>query len=196
MVSFRSLNTTVTRKPPGEKLQNAFFGKMLGGQWVLTDRSLGLIKYTNSIAITRIGKFYYLLAHWHTAWYYFYPIDPKARAKLAGIVNKVYWIIERSHVHVHVSYLVMRLSYSECSDSRFLLTNYVLGIAFGKVLFLAFRITIEITEGSKEFNAFIELFASWILIQLPFSQCSRTQYIHTLGQQPIANFLNGMLKPE
>ena len=79
---------------------------------------------------------------------------------MAGIVNKVYWIIERSHVHVHFSYLVMRLSYSECSDSRFLLTNYVLGIAFGKVLFLAVRITIEITKGSKEFNAFIELFAS------------------------------------
>ena len=56
--------------------------------------------------------------------------------------------------------LVMRLSYSECSDSRFLLTNYLLGIAFGKVLFLAVRITIEITKGSKEFNAFIELFAS------------------------------------
>ena len=58
------------------------------------------------------------------------------------------------------SYLVMRLSYSECSDSRFLLTNYVLGIAFGKVLFLAVCITIEITKGSKEFHAFIELFAS------------------------------------
>ena len=54
----------------------------------------------------------------------------------------------------------MRLSYSECSDSRFLLTNYVLGIAFGKVLFLAVRITIEITKGLKEFHAFIELFAS------------------------------------
>ena len=54
--------------------------------------------------------------------------------------------------------LVMRLSYSECSDSRFLLANYVLGIAFR--LFLAVRITIEITKGSKEFNAFIELFAS------------------------------------
>ena len=63
MVSFRSLNTTVTRKPPGEKLQNALFGKMSRGQWVLTDRSLGLTKYTNSIAITRIGKFYYLPAH-------------------------------------------------------------------------------------------------------------------------------------
>ena len=92
--------------------------------------------------------------------------------------------------------LVMRLSYSECSDSRFLITNYVLGIAFGTVLFLAARITIEITKGSKEFNTVIELFASWILIQLPFSQCSRTQYLHTLGQQPIVNFLNGILKPE
>ena len=50
--------------------------------------------------------------------------------------------------------LVMRLSYSECSDNRFLLTNY----AFGKVLFLVVRITIEITKGSKGFNAFIELF--------------------------------------
>lgn len=56
--------------------------------------------------------------------------------------------------------LVMRLSYSDCSDSRFLFANYVLGIAFGKVLFLEVRITIEITKGSKEFNAFIELFAS------------------------------------
>ena len=54
----------------------------------------------------------------------------------------------------------MRLSYSECSDSRFLLTNYVLGIAFGKVPFLAVRITIQITKGSEEYNAFSELFAS------------------------------------
>ena len=54
----------------------------------------------------------------------------------------------------------MRLSYSECSDSRFLLANYVLGIAFEKVVFLAVRITIEITKGLKEFTAFNELFAS------------------------------------
>lgn len=56
--------------------------------------------------------------------------------------------------------LVMRLTYSDCSDSRFLFANYVLWIAFGKVLFLEVRITIEITKGSKEFNAFIELFES------------------------------------
>ena len=30
------------------------------------------------------------LHHWNTMWHCFYPINAKARAKMAGIVNKVY----------------------------------------------------------------------------------------------------------
>ena len=46
---------------------------------------------TISTATTRIGKFYHLFAPWNTTWHYFYyPIDPERRAKMAGIVNKVY----------------------------------------------------------------------------------------------------------
>ena len=30
---------------------------------------------------------------WNTTWHCFYPMDPNARAKIAGIVNKVYWCI-------------------------------------------------------------------------------------------------------
>ena len=44
----------------------------------------------NSTAITRISKFYHLFAPWDTTWHCFYPSNPKARAKMAGIVNKVY----------------------------------------------------------------------------------------------------------
>ena len=41
-------------------------------------------------SITCIGKFYHLFAPWNTTWHSFYPIDPRARAKMADIVNKVY----------------------------------------------------------------------------------------------------------
>ena len=46
---------------------------------------------TISTAITRTGKFYHLFAPWNTKWHYFYDlIDPERRAKMVGIVNKVY----------------------------------------------------------------------------------------------------------
>ena len=44
----------------------------------------------NSTAISYIGKFYLLFASWETTWHCPYPISPKARAKMAGTVNKVY----------------------------------------------------------------------------------------------------------
>ena len=37
------------------------------------------------------GQFYHLIATWETTWQPFHPISPQARAKMAGIVNKVYW---------------------------------------------------------------------------------------------------------
>ena len=37
-----------------------------------------------------MNKFYLLLARWNTTWHCFYPINPKARAKMAGILNKFY----------------------------------------------------------------------------------------------------------
>ena len=40
-------------------------------------------------AITRIGKFYQLSAPLNTS-HSFYPIEPRARAKMVGIVDKVY----------------------------------------------------------------------------------------------------------
>ena len=55
----------------------------------LWDRCLILIELTNSTAITGIAKFYFLFAPWNTTWHSFYPIDPRARAKLVGIENKV-----------------------------------------------------------------------------------------------------------
>ena len=50
---------------------------------------------TNSTAITRIGRVYHLFSSWHTSWHRFYPIDPRARAKMAGIVNNVYCFWDR-----------------------------------------------------------------------------------------------------
>ena len=37
-------------------------------------------------------EWYYLFALWSTTWHFFHPIDPKVRAKMAVIVNKVYCI--------------------------------------------------------------------------------------------------------
>ena len=52
----------------------------------LFKRRLVLIEWSNSTTITRIGQCY----PWNTTWHCFYSIDPKASAKMAGIVNKVY----------------------------------------------------------------------------------------------------------
>ena len=52
--------------------------------------------FTNTAAITRIGNcIIYSFAHWNTTWHCFYPINPKVRAKKAGIVNKVYCAIKK-----------------------------------------------------------------------------------------------------
>ena len=47
--------------------------------------------------ITRIGKFYRLFAPWNTT-QWFYPNNPKASAKTAGIVDKVYLLLVLSLV--------------------------------------------------------------------------------------------------
>ena len=39
-----------------------------------------------------IGNVGHLFAPWNTTWHCFYPINPKGRAQIAGIVNKVYSI--------------------------------------------------------------------------------------------------------
>ena len=52
--------------------------------------------FTNSAAITRIGNcIIYSFAPWNTTWHCFYPINPKVRAKMADIVNKVYCAIKK-----------------------------------------------------------------------------------------------------
>ena len=56
---------------------------------LLLNRRLVFKEWTNSTAITCIGKFYHWFAPWNTTWHSFYPIDPRARAKLTGIVIKV-----------------------------------------------------------------------------------------------------------
>ena len=56
-------------------------------------------EWTNSTAIARSGKFCHLFAHWNTTWYCFYPISPKARVKMAGTVNRVYWDRENDCTH-------------------------------------------------------------------------------------------------
>ena len=43
--------------------------------------------YTFSTAISRIGQFYLLLVPWNTTWHNVYPINPKAPAEMANIVN-------------------------------------------------------------------------------------------------------------
>ena len=76
--------------------------------------------------ITRIGKFYHLFASWNTTWHSFYPIDPKAFAKvwvswIGSILRKTksvnvagkwasvpatpFWIfLIRPCVHYHMSF--------------------------------------------------------------------------------------------
>ena len=56
-------------------------------------------EWTNSTAIARSGKFCHLFAHWNTTWYCFYPISPKARVKMEGTVNRVYWDRENDCTH-------------------------------------------------------------------------------------------------
>ena len=41
--------------------------------------------------MTRIGKFYHFFTPWNTTWHCLYPINPKARAMTADIMNKVYY---------------------------------------------------------------------------------------------------------
>ena len=50
-----------------------------------------LWEWTRSTTTSCIGQFYLLFAPWNTTWHYFYPVNPKARAKMVGIVNNVYW---------------------------------------------------------------------------------------------------------
>ena len=38
---------------------------------------------------TRIDKFCHLFAPWNNMWHYFYPINPEALAKMAGIGNTI-----------------------------------------------------------------------------------------------------------
>ena len=50
------------------------------------------------------GKFYYLFAPWNTMWYHFYTINPKANAKMAGIVNKLYLKLNSVHTGIKRSF--------------------------------------------------------------------------------------------
>jgi len=54
------------------------------------NRCFVLRELTKSTAMSRIGKFYLLFASWNTTWHCFHPVNPKGRAKIASIVNKVY----------------------------------------------------------------------------------------------------------
>ena len=59
--------------------------------YVLQDKNRRLVlrEYTNSTSNTRIADITFLPS-WETTWHWFYPINAKARAKMADIVNKVY----------------------------------------------------------------------------------------------------------
>ena len=62
--------------------------------WRLQDKKLFIffcLEYTNSTAISCIGRVYHLFAPWGTTRHCFYHISPEAHAKMAGIVDKIYW---------------------------------------------------------------------------------------------------------
>ena len=66
--------------------------------WLVNRRPV-LREKTSSTVIIHIGKFYNLIAPWNTTWHCFYPINPKARAKMADIVNKVIVLVLTSSWH-------------------------------------------------------------------------------------------------
>ena len=70
--------------------------------YILQDRKRRLVVreyiFTNSAAITRIGNcIIHSFAPWNTTWHCFYPSNPKVRAKMADIVNKVYCAIKKKN---------------------------------------------------------------------------------------------------
>ena len=69
------------------------------------------------IAITRFSKYYHLFAPRHTTWHCCYPIDPKVRTKMAGIVNKVYSSCNQLLTY-HFAFVTKYISaVSYCHDS-------------------------------------------------------------------------------
>ena len=50
-------------------------------------------------------QIYLLFPPWNTTWHGFYPINPKARAKMAGILNKVYWLLKQAYFNVRSLYI-------------------------------------------------------------------------------------------
>ena len=57
--------------------------------WLLNRRCV-LRESRNSTSISRTAIFSLLCFPWNTTWHFLYPNNPKARAKMTGIVNTVY----------------------------------------------------------------------------------------------------------
>ena len=100
-----------------------------------------LIEQTNSTAITRIGKLYHLFAPWNTTWHSCYPFDPRAQAKMAGIVNKVYC---GTHCGTR-SFLAFKVANVKVGPSKFM--SQIVCMKTGYVLLMALFICQNWTIG-------------------------------------------------
>lgn len=68
--------------------------------------------HNKQTTITCTGKLYYLFAPWNTMWYHFYTINPKAHAKMAGIVNKTYLKLNTVHTGIKRSFCFIMIIHS------------------------------------------------------------------------------------
>ena len=65
--------------------------KLVETRTVHFSRLKSLFRFEQMNKLDRYNSYWQIFAPWNTTWDCFYPINPKARAKMTGITNKVYF---------------------------------------------------------------------------------------------------------